>query len=229
MSDPYPFFRELFQTFLGDYLKIAEPDSAEHFLTDKARLLALDVAGWTDQERREMGALAEVPTRRGEVVTVLIQPELEPRGPAETAERFGRYFLALESRWTQPVLLSVVYLRGGRPGVNLESAAVCKVFGMEVLRIFYTAFGLSEARGDYYLERPEPLAWALAALMRPVRLSRAEHKLACLQRIAAADLAEREKSLLVACVEDWMELRPQDRDEYSRLRARRQNPEPSFA
>jgi hypothetical protein len=205
MSDPYPFFRELFQTFLGDYLRIAEPDSAGELVPEKARPLVLHVPDWTDQERSEMGAVAEVPTRRGEVVTVLIQPEPEPRGPAETAERFGRYFLALEARWTQPVLLSVVYLRGGRPGINLESAAICKVFGMEVLRIFYTSFNLSEARGDYYLERPEPLAWALAALMRPVRLSPAEHKLACLRRIAAADLSDRERSLLIACVEEWME------------------------
>lgn len=229
MADPYPFFRELFQTFLGDYLRIAEPDSAGHFLPDKAKPLVLDGPDWTDRERSEVGAVAEVPTRRGEVVTVLIQPEPEPRGPAEAAERFGRYFLALEARWTQPVLLSVVYLQGGRPGVNLESAAVCKVCGMEVLRIFYTAFGLSEARGDYYLERPEPLAWALAALMRPVRRSRAEHKLACLRRIAEARLPERERSLLVACVEDWMELRPQDRDEYRQLSAGVQNPEPFVA
>lgn len=205
MPDPYSFFRELFQTFLGDYLKLAEPDSVGHFLPEKARPLTLDAPDWTDRERAEVGAVAEVPTRRGEVVTILIQPELEPRDPAAAAERFGRYFLALEARWTQPVLLSAVYLRGGRPGVNLESAAICKVFGTEVLRIFYTAFGLSEARGDYYLERPEPLAWALAALMQPVRRSRAEHKLACLRRIAAASLPERKKSLLVACVEDWME------------------------
>lgn len=229
MPDPYLFFRELFQAFVGDYLRIAEPDSADHFLLDQARCLVLDVADWTDQERNEIGAVAEVPTRRGEVVTVLIQPEPEPRGPAQTAERFGRYFLALEARWTQPVLLSAVYLRGGRPGVNLESAAVGKVFGTEVLRIFYTAFGLAECRGDYYLERPEPLAWALAALMSPVRRSRAEHKLACLRRIEEADLPEAKRSLLVACVEEWMEMRPEDRDEFLALRRRQQNPEPSFA
>ena len=107
----------------------------------------------------------------------------------------------LETLLVQPVLLSVLYLRGGRPGLNLESSAVSTVYDMEVVRIFYTAFGLSEARGDYYLERPEPLAWALAALMKPVRRSRAEHRLACLRRIAAADLGDRERALLTACVE----------------------------
>ena len=100
---------------------------------------------------------------------------------------------------------------------------------MEVVRIFYTAFGLAEARADYYLERPEPLAWALAALMKPVRRSRAEHKLACLRRIAGAGLSDRERSLLTSCVEQWMEMRPEDRDEYLALRARGQNLEARFA
>jgi hypothetical protein len=226
---PYSFFRELFQTFLGDYLKIVEPDTAVHLLPEQARFPVVDMSDWTDEERIEIGAVAEIPARDGTSLTLLIQVEPEPRGPAETARRFGRWFLALETRLVQPVLLSVLYLRGGRPGANLESSAVGTVYNMEVVRIFYTAFGLSEARADYWLERPEPLAWALAALMKPVRRSRAEHKLACLRRIAGAGLSDRERSLLTACVEQWMEMRPEDRDEYLALRAREQNLEARFA
>lgn len=226
---PYSFFRELFQTFLGDYLKIVEPDTAVHLIPERARFPVVDMSDWTDEERAEIGAVAEVPARDGSSLTLLIQVEPEPRGPAETARRFGRWFLALETRLVQPVLLSVLYLRGGRPGPNLESAAVGTVYSVEVVRIFYTAFGLSEARADYYLERPEPLAWALAALMKPVRRSRAEHKLACLRRIAGAGLPDRERSLLTACVEQWMEMRPEDRDEYLALRARAENLEARFA
>lgn len=229
MPSPQAFFRELFQTFLGDYLKIAEPDTAVHLLPERARFPVLDMSDWTDEERSEIGAVAEIPTRDGGALTLLIQLEPEPLGPAETAQRFGRWFVALETRLTRPVLLSVVYLRGGRPGLNLESAAVGKVYSLEVVRIFYTAFGLSEARADFYLERPEPLAWALAALMKPVRRSRAEHKLACLRRIAGAALTDRERSLLASCVEQWMELRPEDRAEYLALRAREQNLEARFA
>lgn len=226
---PYSFFRELFQTFLGDYLKIVEPDTAVHLLPERARFPVVDMSDWTDEERTEIGAVAEIPARDGTSLTLLIQVEPEPRGPAETARRFGRWFLALETRLVQPVLLSVLYLRGGRPGANLESSAVGTVYSMEVVRIFYTAFGLSDARADYWLERPEPLAWALAALMKPVRRSRAEHKLACLRKIAGAGLSDRERSLLTACVEQWMEMRPEDRDEYLALRAREQNLEARFA
>ncbi len=217
-----PFFRELFQTFLADYVRIVEPDSAEHLRLEEARFPVLDgCPDWTDEERSALGTVAEVPGRRpGETVTVIVQVEPEPRGPAETSRRLARYFLGLEVGYGQPLLLSVLYLRGGRPGINLESAAVCRVFDMEVLRIFYTAFGLAETRAEYYLDRPEPLAWALAALMRPTRRSRAEHKLACLKRIAAAGLPEAKRILLERCVEEWMEMRPEDRAEYTALRAR---------
>ena len=207
MPDACPFFRELFQTFLADYLKIVEPDTAVHLIPERATFPLVDMSGWIEEERTEIGAVAEVPTRDGGAVTLLIQVEPEPRGPVETARRFGRWFLALETRLVQPVLLSVLYLRGGRPGLNLESSAVGMVYSMEVVRIFYTAFGLSEARADHYLERPEPLAWALAALMKPVLRNRAEHRLACLRRIAEAPLTDRQRWLLASCVEQNLEAR----------------------
>lgn len=223
MPDPYPFFRELFQTFLGDYLKIVEPDLAPHLRIDRARFPILDVPPWTDAERRTIGVVADVPTDDGDAVTVLIQTEPATLDPAETARRLGRAFLALEHRYTQPVLLSVVYLHGARPGLNLESASLATIHGVEMLRIFYTAFGLDECRADSFLDRPEPLSWALAALMRPVRRSRAEHKLACLSRIAASELPAGRRALLAACVEEWMEMRPGDRAEYRDLCGRPRN------
>jgi hypothetical protein len=229
MPSFYPFFRELFQTFLGDYLRLVEPDLAVHLLAEQARFPILELPDWTDEERSALGTVAEVPSRLGETIAVLVQAEPEPHNPADTARQLGRYLLTLERRLARPVLLSVVYLRGGRPGVNLETGAACRVFGMEVLRLFYTSFGLAESRAEYYLERPEPLAWALAALMRPVRRSRAEHKQACLRRIAGAGLPERQRALLAACVEEWMELRPGDRAEFLALRARAENPEAPFS
>jgi hypothetical protein len=228
MPSFYPFFRELFQTFLGDYLRLVEPDFAVHLLPEQARFPVLDLPDWTDEERSALGTVAEVPSRLGDPITVLVQAEPEPDNPADTARQLGRCLLTLERRLARPVFLSVVYLRGGRPGVNLETGAASRIFGMEVLRLFYTAFGLAESRAEYYLERPEPLAWALAGLMRPVRRSRAEHRQACLRRIAGASLPARERELLTACVEEWMELRPEDRAELLALRARKQNPEALF-
>ncbi len=212
----HAFFRELFQTFLGDFLRIAEPDFAAHLLPEQARFPVLDLTGWSDEERAAIGTVADVPTHIGDSVTVLVHAEPEPLSPAETSRRLNRYFVGLETKYSQPVVLTAVYLRGGRPGLNLESASVNPLLDVEMVRIFYTAFGLAEARAEHYLERPEPLAWALAALMRPVRRSRVEHRLDCLRRIARAGLPARETGLLTTCVEEWMEMRAEDRAELLR-------------
>jgi hypothetical protein len=201
----HAFFRELFQTFLGDFIRIAEPDFAAHLLPGQARFPVLDLTGWSGEERATLGAVADVPARDGSSVTILVHTEPAPLCPAETSRRLSRYFVGLEARYSQPVVLTAVYLRGGRPGLNLESASLNRVFEVEMVRFFYTAFGLEECRAEHYLERPEPLAWALAALMRPARRGRGEHRRACLRRIAAAGLPDRETRLLTSCVEEWTE------------------------
>lgn len=205
---PHPIqtLRSLVRLFFADYLRLVEPDSAEHLRPEEASFLIprRDLSNCNEED--ELGVVAEVPTRRDETVTVLVQVEPEACPPAEISDRIGGYFLDLEIRYCQPVLLSVVYLRGGRPGVHLESAAVGKVGGVEVLRMFYTAFGLSGARAEYYLDRPEPLAWALAALMRPARLSPSEHRKTCLDRIAGAGLDDKVRLLLSRSAEVFLEL-----------------------
>jgi len=71
----------------------------------------------------------------------------------------------------------------------------------------------------------EPLAWALAALMRPEQLSRAALKLACLRRIAAAELDEIQRFLLVNCVQFYLELTREEAVEYEVLRAQEEDRE----
>ncbi len=228
MPSFHAFFRELFQTFLVDFLRLAEPDYIPHLLLEQIRYPVLDLTGWSDDQRAALGAVADIPITDGTSVTVLIQTEPAPLDPLATARLLARPFLLLEAQCSQPVLLTTVYLHGGRPGLNLESAAIRRLFEMELVRILYTTFGLSESRAEHYLERPEPLAWALAALMRPTQRSRAEHKRTCLERIRGAGLAARETGLLIACVEEWMELQPEDRAEYLALTARDRNPAAVF-
>lgn len=199
-------FREILQTFLADYLRLVEPDSPEHL--DLARI-TLPAPGelprWSEEERRDVGVVAAVPSRWRENVTLLVQIEPDALAPAEMSRRIGRYFMDLELHYCQPVLLNVVYLRGGRPGINLETAPLCRVFGMDVLRLYFTTFGLEGSRAEYYLERPEPLAWALAALMAPVRLSRARLRQLCRQRIAGAGLDPVQAGLLTRFVDTFVE------------------------
>jgi hypothetical protein len=57
------------------------------------------------------------------------------------------------------------------------------------------------------------------------RLSRAEHKLACLRPIVAADLDEARRFLLAECVETYVQLDEAARQEYRALLAEPQNRE----
>lgn len=203
MSDPRRLLHRLIRTFFPDYLRIVEPDSAGKMRLDQIAFPSLEkTTAWTEGDPLEFGVVAEVPARRRrEVATVLVQVEEEAQTPPETARRLGLFLTGLELRYGQPVFLSVVYLRGGRAGVHLESAAISEAFGIELMRIFYTAVGLEGARAEYFLERPEPLAWALAALMRPLRRTPGEHLRSCRERIAAAPVDEESRTLLLQGVE----------------------------
>src|SRR5262249_40123784 len=76
-----------------------------------------------------------------------------------------------------------------------------------------------------YLARPEPLAWALAALMRPGQLTRPALKLECLRRIAAVDLDEERRIRLVDCGEAYLELNFNETEEDARLCTGQENRE----
>jgi len=197
-----PLVREVLQTFLADYLRLVEPDSAQHLELDQITFPA--VPDWSPAEHQRLGVVGEAPSRWGEQVTLLIQVEPEALTPAELSRRIGCYFMDLEIHYCQPVLLHVLYLQGGRPGINLETAPICRIFNMDLLRLYFTAFGIGGCRAEYYLERPEPVAWALAALMPALRLSRAQHRACCLERVAGCPLQEEQKALLRSCIDAFL-------------------------
>ncbi len=181
--------RDLIRAFLGDYLRLVDPESAGVLDLERARFLPAASA-----------VAARIPQRSGESVTVLVQIEEEAMRPSATTRRMAEYLTEIEAGYATPVLLSVVYLKGGRSGVNLEAAVIGRIAGQEVSRVFYLSFGLEHTRAEAYLDRPEPLAWALAALMRPTRRDRAEHTEACLRRIAASGLPQEIREQLAGFV-----------------------------
>ncbi len=205
MSDRRPLLRELIQTFFADYLRLVEPDSAPRLWLDRITFPRSEkLIDCEDDGFRETGLVAEVLSQRNELVTVLVQIEPEALAPPEIARRLGHYLMDLELRYGQPVFLSVIYLQGGRPGIHLESGVISEACGIELVRLYYTSFGLGESRAEYFLDRPEPLAWVFAALMRPVKRTPEEHRRACLERIAAAALDEDRRLLLRRAAETFL-------------------------
>jgi hypothetical protein len=180
--------RGLIRSFFADYLRIVERDVAAELRLDDITLRRKPVDG--------VAIVAETASRQGEKVTVLVRIEPEGLTPAETSLRLVESVRGLRLPYGDPVLASTVYLQGGRPGVRLESGVIARAAGIELALVYYTTFGLAASRAEHYLERPEPLAWALAARMQPTQRTLDEHRRACLDRIAAAALDEKRRALL---------------------------------
>jgi hypothetical protein len=184
----------LLRTFFPDYLRLVDPEAALDLDLDQTLLLAAPLDG--------PGVAARIPCREnGERVTVLAHIESEAPGKEDVARRLTRSLTKLAVPYSEPVLASVLFLRSSRPGARLESGVVGKIREIEVLRLYFVTFGLSAARAEPYLARPEPLAWAFAARMRPTQRTPEEHRAACLERIERAGLDEKRRKLLRSVVE----------------------------
>lgn len=177
-------FEDMLRACFPDFLELIEPGLIERLELELATFpRPEDLTGWTEEELRDLGLLAEVMTRRGRWLTILVQVETGTGDRQSLEERLLGAYLRLSLDGRQPARMVVVHLRGGRPGIHLEWI-VDEADGEEVLRVPYLAFGLAECRAEDYLAKPQPLAWALATLMRPTERSVAEHRDFCLRRIA---------------------------------------------
>lgn len=193
--------RELIRAFFPDYLHLVESDASA--------LLDLDRLAFSRVPPEEATLVARIPARKGnEVVTVLVRIEIESPAPAEAAESMVRTLRALRVPYGKPVLATLLSLRGGRPGVSLEAGPLAQLSGIELGRIFFTTFCLSGANAEFFLERPEPLAWILSTLMRPARRAVTEHAEVCRNKIAAAPVTPRQRALILRSLEALSHLSP---------------------
>ncbi|HEX7184562.1 MAG TPA: DUF4351 domain-containing protein [Thermoanaerobaculia bacterium] len=211
-------FKELIGAFLSDFLGLVAPGPALCLDLSQWKLLDKEIfTDWPKGRRRELDLLAEVPLREKEG-RALVHVEIEARSRPEIGHRLAGYYMQLRLRHGWPVVPILACLRRGRPGVALETVSDDEL-GPEIGCFRFYVFGLEGCRAEDYLSRSEPLAWALAALMRPGDLSRAEHKMACLQRIAGARLNNLRRFLLVNCVETYLKLEGRDAAEFEALQA----------
>jgi len=152
----------------------------------------------------------------------MIHVEVEARASPEMEKRLWRYRNQILARYDTPVLTSVINLKRGRPGVCLKSWE--NDLGPSFPEHRYVSFGVAGCLAAEYLACPEPLGWALAALMDPGPLSRPELKMACLRRIAGLR-GRFDSYLLVNCVENYLQLTDEDAVELEALSARKENRE----
>jgi len=219
-------FREIIPAFPADFARLVIPRVARQL-----DLTALDFRReeyFTPSPRsgrpRRPDLAAKVPTLDGS--DVLLHVEIESRFRTARLPRLCEYNQLLTLYWKCPVHTQVVYCRGGPPGVRRNVYRV-RSLGRTLSTFHYDSLGLSGASAEEYLARPERLAWAFAALMRPGALgSRADLRLACLRRIVGArELRENQRFLLFNFVATVIESDRGLAEEYDELFKRARNQE----
>ncbi len=217
-------WKDLIRAFPGDFLRLVDSELAGRL---ELSSLALEPAEeFLDQPtgaERRMDLVGSAKTLEGNDVLVHVEIELCYR--EKVPPQLCLYNRLLTLRRRRPVHTIVLYLHGGPVGPEASQFAEISC-GRVVGTLDYRSFGLSRSRAERYLDRPEPLAWAFAALMRPSGRDRHALRRSCFSRIAAAnDLNEVERFLLFNCVATYLELGGGAVAEFALLRARYAKPE----
>ncbi len=216
--------KTLISTFFADFLRLTLADTASRLRLGEAVFVDKEIfTDWPDGERRELDLLARIPVEQEEM-SLLVHVEIESRASGAMKKRLWWYYMQIRLHYRLLVLPILVNLRGGRPGVELLTMEE----GFESLStgmFRFRALGLSGCRAADWLLRPEPVAWAFAALMDPGEWSRAELKVECLRRVQQGGVAGFGKEVLVNWIETYVQLSGEDALEYRRLLALKRNKE----
>ena len=216
--------KTVFHHFLGDLLELVEPQFADRVdLTSVDFLEQESFSDFPGGTRQQADLVARLTSRDGEGRIVLVQTEVEGRFRSAMDERGFYYYLYLRAKYRVPVLLVVVFLQGGKVGLTMRRF-VDRAEVVEVCRFRYVAFFLGQNRAEDFVDRPQPLAPALAALMRsdwdPVR-----KKLRCLRAISRADVDDARRFLLAKVVDIYVELDEAEAERYAAEVAKEDNEE----
>ena len=216
MAPHDPLFKRLLQRFFVDFLRLVAPDVAARLDLSAAVFLDKEFLLPGDPGSRVVDLLARVPLLMDDGRRLLVHVEIEARARRGMGERLREYHRWIQSRHGGQILSVVVYLRGGRGGVR-EEVMKDDLEGPGLPGFRYLSFGLERCLAADYLSRPEPLAWALAALMSPAPHSRARLKFDCLLRVNEASLDDEGRGQLANCIESYVQLSPEEVEELASL------------
>jgi len=212
-------FKDLTVAFPADLVTLLLPEVAARIDLGQLRFESKEYFLDTPRGRRRFPDLVSRARGRSDPDDEgLIHVEHFSRYRFVTLDRLWDYSRLLGIRSGLPVHTAAVYLRGGPRGLEKSIYKVTS-FGRTAATLRYNSLGLSRASAPKYLKRPEPLAWALASLMRPEGLDgRGELAMACLRRIVAADeLDEARRHLLLNFVRTYVKLDDRAAREYEAL------------
>ena len=219
-------FKTLIQEFFDDFMRL--------FFARWAERLDCSSPEWLTQEafpdppegpRRVMDLVARLPAREpipgarptDDAWLALVHNEIEsPDKAAPLRSRMHRYHSALRDRYGLPVLPIGVFLRVGLDGIGIDTH-VESFWELEVVRFQYLYVGLPGLDGVQYVQGDNWLGVALAALMRIPREQVVWLGAEALRRLTEAPLSERKRDLLGECVQAYLPMDEQLRQEFEAL------------
>jgi hypothetical protein len=154
---------------------------------------------------------------------VVVQAETERDFGIDMDERAFYYYIYLRGKHQIPVLLIVVFLRGGKKGLARREF-IDWAEGVEVCHFRYEALCLGQSQAEDYLELPQALAPGLAALMKSP-WEPAEKKLRCMRAISQAEIDDARRYLLASVVDTYVELDEDQAERYTAEVAKDENEE----
>ena len=214
-------FKVLLQHFFAEFMELFYPAAAARLRGAEVAFLDKDL--FTDApgarhrgKRREPDVVARVETTAGQPEIVLIHIEVQRRRANTFGTRMAEYYALLRLRHRVPVFPVVIYLTRGAGGLGRDHYQE-SVFGEVVVDFHYHRVGVPDLDADDYLRSDNPLAYGLAALMRPGPRGRVATKAECLIRIARAVLDESRKLVLANCVETYLRLDENEQEQFEHM------------
>jgi hypothetical protein len=202
-------FRTAAEMFLGNLVELVRPELAATLDFDQAKIAP--PKAYTDfrkQGLREPDVVAEVPTLTGKQQLLVVHVDIEDKFGKIMDQRMLEYGLHLILKTKKPVISIAIFLKGGKTSIELREV----VWEDEeqrwvTLRFYYVAFCLKPSLAEDYVNRPQPLASALAALMRSNIWDRVEQKLECLRGISRAEALDMsQRYVLGKIVDNYLDL-----------------------
>jgi hypothetical protein len=201
-------FKEFLQRFLPQFLNLFFPEEAAALNFATLRFVDKElVVNLPSQELRITDLVAEVETWQGEPEVIILHIEVEGRGALwarqTLPQRMSEYYALLRILRRQQVLPIALVLLPNVGGLSWQTYSE-ELLGHELLRFRYGQVGLRDLSAEGYLQQLEPVAAALATLMRAESESRAAVKLQALRTVAASDLREGDKLFLMELINTYL-------------------------
>lgn len=210
-------FKTVLRIFFKGFVELLDTELAATLDLDHPELLPSEV--FTDFQKHGHvipDLVAKVRTQEGESRLLLFHVDVEARFAEAMDERVRHYSMHLELDFKLPVISAVLFLKGGPTGVELRKVEQ-KVAGRVFSIFYYFAFGVSRSLAEEYVDLPQALAPALAALMRSKIWDKPEQKLRCRRAIRRAELPLAEAFVLDRIVDTQLKLNATQEKRYRDL------------